>query len=66
MKTLCFLLLAGAAFSLVGCSQDEYVYHDVYHHRHATYSNDNTVAGSAQRIGDHNSPEEFHANSAPQ
>jgi hypothetical protein len=66
MKPICLLLLAGAAFSLVGCSQDEYVYHDVYHHHTTSSAPGNTVAGGAQQLSDHNSPEEFHAQSAPQ
>ena len=61
MKALYLALLAGSAIALSACEEHTYTYRHVYHHEHT--SGDYVPPGSAERLNDHHSPEEFHAQS---
>jgi hypothetical protein len=62
MKTVYFLILAGAALALAGCGADTYEYHTVHH----TYSSGDTPAGAPQHLEAPGAPDTFRAESANQ
>ena len=68
MKAIIVPLLAAAAFSVVGCSHDEYVYHHVhnydrdhYYHHHYYSDGGHTIAGEPTHLGNPGAPESFRA-----
>jgi hypothetical protein len=71
MKAITVSLLAAAAFSVVGCSHDEYVYHhrvtrdyDTHHYYHHYYSysdGGHTVVGEPTHLSNPGAPDTFRA-----